>query len=66
MMTAGTKGSGMNDFRKIRRLDTGKFHPKHAALLHAEARLRLSLFLATGDRARSVIVTHHAPSLTGR
>lgn len=39
MMTAGTKGTGMNDFRKIRRLDTGRFYPKHAALRHAEARL---------------------------
>lgn len=63
MMTAGTKDSGMTDFRKIRRHDTGKFHPKHAALLHAEARLRLSQFLATGDRVRSVVITHHAPSI---
>lgn len=63
MMTAGTKGSGMNDFRKIRRLDTGKFHPKHAVLLHAEARLRLSQFLTTGERERSVVITHHAPSI---
>jgi len=63
MMTAGAKGSGMNDFRKVRRLDTGKFHPKHAVLLHAEARLRLSQFLASDDRARSVVITHHAPSI---
>lgn len=63
MMTAGTKGSGMTDFRKIRRHDTGKFHPKHAVLLHAEARLRLGQSLASGDRARSVVITHHAPSL---
>jgi len=35
---------------------------KHTALLHADTRLALTQFLAGGDPARSVVITHHAPS----
>lgn len=63
MVTAGEKTTGMNDYRKIRRADTGRLQPKHTALIHADARLALGKFLVGGDRSRSVVITHHAPSL---
>lgn len=63
MLAAGAKGTGMNDYRKIRRHDTGRLQPKHTAMLHADTRLALTKFLASGDRTRSVVVTHHAPSI---
>lgn len=63
MLAAGAKGAGMNDYRKIRRHDTGKLQPKHTAMLHADSRLALTEFLASGDPARSVVITHHAPSI---
>lgn len=63
MIAAGAKGTGMNDYRKIRRHDTGKLQPKHTAMLHADSQLALTQFLASGDRTRSVVVTHYAPSI---
>lgn len=70
MLVAGTKGTGMNDYRKIRREDTGRLQPKHTALLHAESRLALTQFLGAGRRENAVVITHHAPSpksvMTGR
>ncbi len=63
MAAAGSKDRGMNDYRKIRRRDTGRLTPKHTALLHLDSRLALTQFLAGGDRAKSVVITHHAPSL---
>lgn len=62
MVVAGAKGTGMNDYRKVRRQDAGKLQPKHTALLHADSRLALTQFLTSGDLARSVVITHHAPS----
>lgn len=61
MLVAGAKEGGMNDYRKIRRLDTGRLQPKHTAMLHADSRLALTQFLNSGDRARSIVITHHAP-----
>lgn len=63
MAAAGSKEKGMNDYRKIRRRDTGRLQPKHTAMLHADSRLSLTQFLADGDRARSIVITHHAPSI---
>lgn len=63
MLAAGMKEKGMNDYRLIRRRDTGRLQPKHTALLHADSRLALTRFLAAGDRTRSVVITHHAPSI---
>jgi len=63
MLAAGAKGTGMNDYRKIRRHDTGKLQPKHTAMLHADTRLALTQFLASGDLTQSVVITHHAPSI---
>lgn len=62
MLAAGDRATGMNDYRKIRRRDAGKLLPKHTAALHADARLAIAEFLASGDRSRSIVITHHAPS----
>ena len=32
-------------------------------MLHADSRLALTQFLASGDPSRSVVITHHAPSI---
>jgi predicted phosphohydrolase len=63
MAAAGDKQRGMNDYRKIRRADTSRLRPHHTAQLHADTRLALTQFLAQGDGARSIVITHHAPSL---
>lgn len=63
MFAAGSKEKGMNDYRKIRREDTGRLHPKHTAMLHADSRLALTQSLAQADRTRSIVITHHAPSI---
>jgi hypothetical protein len=63
MLRAGEKGTGMNDYRKIRRHDTSRLQPKHTVMLHADSRLALTQFLASGDRTKSVVITHHAPSI---
>lgn len=63
MAAAGSKERGMNDYRKIRRKDTGRLQPRHTAMLHADSRLALTQFLAAGDPARSMVITHHAPSI---
>ncbi len=62
MAAAGSKTTGMNDYRKIRRADTSRLKPVHTAMLHAQSRLELLKFLGNGDRSRSVVITHHAPS----
>ena len=62
MLAAGAKTGGMTDYRKIRRYDTSRLQPKHTAMLHAESRLALTRFLNSGDRTKSIVVTHHAPS----
>jgi Icc-related predicted phosphoesterase len=63
MIAAGVKEKGMNDYRKIRRKDTGRLQPKHTAMLHADSRLALTQFLAGSARGRSIVITHHAPSV---
>lgn len=60
---AGDKFTGMNDYRKIRRADTGRLRPHDTAQLHAASRLALAQFLGDKDLSRSVVITHHAPSL---
>lgn len=63
MFAAGAKGTGMNDYRKIRQRDSSKLKPVHTAMLHAHTRLALTQFLASGDRTKSVVITHHTPSI---
>lgn len=63
MAAVGAKEKGMNDYRKIRRHDTGRLQPKHTAMLHAKSRLALMQFLPKGNRSHSIVITHHAPSL---
>ena len=47
----------MNDHRKI-----GNFHPAEAALEHAVGRSFLENYLDNAPGAKTVVVTHHAPS----
>lgn len=60
---AADRLTGMNDYRKIRRRDTTRLEPHDTAQLHAESRLALTRFLVGSDLSRSVVITHHAPSL---
>jgi len=54
----------MTDFKRIRHWPTLKrFSPFHARQAHAHTLTSLRAFLASGDRSRSVVVSHHAPSL---
>jgi Icc-related predicted phosphoesterase len=53
----------MTDFKKIRHFPTfKKFSPMHVRQAHANSLSALKQFLASGDRARSIVITHHAPS----
>lgn len=62
MLAASSKDRGMNDYRKIRRRDSGRLLPHHTAMLHAASKLALTRFLSGGERTRSIVVTHQAPS----
>ena len=54
----------MTDFKSIRHWPSLKrFAPHHAQQAHAQTKNHLRAFLASGDRARSIVITHHAPSL---
>jgi hypothetical protein len=59
MLAAGAKGTGMNEYRKIRRHDTGKLQPKHTAMLHADTRLYEGSI--NGERAAEFLrgISHH-------
>lgn len=54
----------MTDFKRIRHWPTLKrFSPTHAGQAHAKSVAHLENFLKSGNRSRSVVITHHAPSL---
>lgn len=53
---------GISDFQRIR-YDKGPLTPEITAELHGNARTWLADQLAQSDPARTVVVTHHAPSL---
>ncbi len=54
----------MTDFKYIRHWPTLKrFAPHHAQQAHAQTTNHLRAFLTSGDRARSIVITHHAPSM---
>jgi hypothetical protein len=54
----------MTDFKRIRHWPSlRKFSPIHARLAHGNTLLALRSFLTSGDPRRSVVITHHAPSL---
>lgn len=59
MFAAGAKETGMNDYRKIRRADTGRLHPKHIALLHADS--RLAPHDVSRQRRPRAVDRHHTP-----
>lgn len=54
----------MNDFKLIRLSPSMRlFTPGRARMLFRESKERLTAFLRAGDPRRSVVITHHAPSL---
>ncbi|MFD2301957.1 metallophosphoesterase [Roseibacillus ishigakijimensis] len=54
----------MNDYKRIRKTPSyQKLRPVDTRLLHAESVRSIRQFLEAGDSRRSVIVTHHAPSI---
>jgi predicted phosphodiesterase len=53
----------MTDFRYIRHWPSIKrFSPAHARQAHEMSLAAMRKFLLSGDRQRSVVITHHAPS----
>lgn len=63
MLRAGDRSSGMNDYKKVRTLPRyQRLRPAQTAMHHAESLQLLSRFLAEDPAARSVVLTHHAPS----
>lgn len=54
----------MNDYKRIRHSATyRKLRPVDTRVRHLDSVKAIESFLATGDPRRSVVVTHHAPSI---
>lgn len=64
---SGDARRGMNDYRRIHRRSTARrsrrLDPSYTLRLHQESRRCLERAFTSGDPARMVVVTHHAPSL---
>ncbi|WP_043588738.1 metallophosphoesterase family protein [Geminisphaera colitermitum] len=55
----------MNDYARVRHWPSHrKLRPHHTREAHAHSRRALEEFLTTGDPVKSIVVTHHAPSLS--
>jgi Icc-related predicted phosphoesterase len=53
----------MTDFKSIRHWPSfKKFQPHHARQAHVNSQQALRNFLQSGERDRSIVITHHAPS----
>ena len=54
----------MNDYRLIRHSKTyRRLSPKDTRMYHFRSVRKLTEFLKAGEPARSIVVTHHAPSI---
>lgn len=54
----------LNDYARIRHWPScRKLRPHHTREVHAHSRRALEAFLVAGDPGKSIVVTHHAPSL---
>jgi Icc-related predicted phosphoesterase len=54
----------MNDYRLIRHSKTNRrLSPKDTRMYHFRSVLKLTEFLKAGEPERSIVVTHHAPSI---
>jgi len=62
---AAEAGSVMNDYQRIRNSDAHyrHLHPADTRAQHLKTREALAATLADGNGARTVVVTHHAPSI---
>jgi hypothetical protein len=63
----GDARRGMNDYRRIHRRSSARrsrrIDPSYTLRLHYGSRRFLETAFAAGDPARTIVVTHHAPSL---
>lgn len=54
----------MNDYKRIRRSPSySKLRPADTRILHQKTVRHIEQFLESGDPRRSVVITHHAPSI---
>ena len=65
MFRASDHSSGMNDYKKIRNSARGykKLSPRDTRLMHLASMEAIAQFLQSHDPKKSVVVTHHAPSI---
>lgn len=58
-------GSGMNDYKRIRNSARGykRLSPQDTRLIHMRSLMEMAAFFADHDPARTIVVTHHAPSI---
>jgi predicted phosphohydrolase len=65
LVGATEAGDTMNDYKRVRnsRVHYRRLSPRDTRLLHIASLKAMRQFFATHDRRRSVIVTHHAPSI---
>ncbi|HEY1120395.1 MAG TPA: metallophosphoesterase [Haloferula sp.] len=61
----GVAGAAMNDYKRIRNSALGykRLTPSHTRKLHLLSVTSMRRFFESHDPARSIIVTHHAPSI---
>jgi predicted phosphohydrolase len=63
-MRGGLEALVMNDYRRIRVTPRyRRLRPSDTRALHQSTLKALSQFVASGDSNRSVVITHHAPSI---
>lgn len=62
---ADEAGTRMNDYKRVRNSDRHyrKLTPKDTREIHLRSLEKMEAFLSTHDPRRTVIVTHHAPSI---
>jgi hypothetical protein len=61
----GVAGEAMNDYKRIRNSALGykRLSPRDTRALHLQSVTMMKMFLESHDPERSIIVTHHAPSI---
>lgn len=58
-------GSWMNDYKRIRNSSNGyrKLTPRDTRRIHLHSLQKMDAFLSSHDPSRTIVVTHHAPSI---
>ena len=61
---AAAASDGMTDYKRIRHWPSHrKLTPRHTREVHADTVAHLETFLRAGDPRKTLVVTHHAPSV---